>query len=150
MFPDYTIVHVFKSEYIMYWWWYFYLIECTDIKMGYGYWPKWNYSVINQKVTEHIDIICSHFCSIFFFCYPVDKGDIVLQFAQLDPKLLEDLDNERKLLDHIYDDYKNDVTHWYYGHFHKSQMQLINNTTFKLLNIAEICRHVITDNNYLL
>ena len=144
--PDYTIVHVLNQN-----------ILCVGggtsidrmyrLEMGYGYWS--NETIQYQpKVTEHIDIICSH--SAPSFCYPVDKGDIVFQFAQSDPKLLEDLDNERKLLDCIYDDYKDDVTHWYYGHFHKSQMQLINKTTFKLLNIAEICRHVSSDNNDLL
>ena len=34
-------------------------------------------------------------------------------------------------------------------HFHKSQMQTINNTMFKLLNIGEIVRHYSDDNNTL-
>ena len=49
----------------------------------------------------------------------------------------------------VYEDYKDEVTHWYYGHFHKSQMQTINNTMFKLLNIGEIVRHYSDDNNTL-
>ena len=53
------------------------------------------------------------------------------------------------MLDQVYEDYKDEVTHWYYGHFHKSQMQTINNTMFKLLNIGEIVRHYSDDNNTL-
>ncbi len=102
--------------------------------------------VYKPKVTEHIDIICSH--SAPSFCYPTDKGEIVEKFAEYDSTLLEDIKNERLTLDRVYEDYKDDVTHWYYGHFHKSQMQTINKTQFKLLGIGEICRHYV-DEQYL-
>lgn len=102
--------------------------------------------VYKPKVTEHIDIICSH--SAPSFCYPTDKGEIVEKFAEYDSTLLEDIRNERLTLDKVYEDYKDDVTHWYYGHFHKSQMQTINKTQFKLLGIGEICRHYV-DEQYL-
>ena len=69
---------------------------------------------------------------LLLFCYPNDKGGIVKDFAAYDSKLLEDIDRERAVLDQVYEDYKDEVTHWYYGHFHKSQMQTINNTMFKL------------------
>lgn len=100
------------------------------------------------KVDTKIDIICSHTAPSF--CFPTDKGGIVQEFAQYDRNLLKDIEKERLTMDRIYNDYKDTITHWYYGHFHKSQMQTINNTMFKLLNIGEICRHYVPDNNNLL
>lgn len=111
-----------------------------------SYWE--NERIMYQpKIKEHVDIICSH--SAPSFCYPVNKGPIVYHYAELDPDLLEDLDNERKLLDKVYDDYQNTLSNWYYGHFHSSNMQFINNCMFKLLSINEICRHVTDDYNLL-
>ena len=37
-------------------------------------------------------------------------------------------------------DYKDDITNWYYGHFHQSNTQTVGNICFRLLNIGEICR----------
>ncbi len=101
--------------------------------------------IYQPKVKEHINIICSH--SAPSFCYPYDKGDIVMEFAEYDHDLIKDINKERSILDKVYEDYKDEVTHWYYGHFHKSQTQTINNTVFKLLNIGEICRHYVPINN---
>lgn len=103
--------------------------------------------IYKPKYKETIDIICSH--SAPSFCYPIDKGQIVLHYAELDKDLLEDLENERKLLDKVYEDYKDTLTHWYYGHFHSSNMQKIENCIFKLLTINEMCRHVTDDYNLL-
>ena len=54
------------------------------------------------KVTERVDIICSH--SAPSFCYPTDKGSIVMEYAQYDENLLEDIQKERETLDLIYND----------------------------------------------
>lgn len=95
--------------------------------------------IYHPKVKEHIDIICSH--SAPSFCYPHNKGEIISQFAELDPELINDINHERFILDKVYNDYKDDITHWYYGHFHSSYTEIINNTVFKLLNISEIYLH---------
>lgn len=101
--------------------------------------------VYQPKVEESIDIICSH--SAPSFCYPYDKGSIVQAYAEYDSKLIEDITKERQILDKVYEDYKDTLTHWYYGHFHQSNMETINGVMFKLLNIGEICRHVNSDLN---
>ena len=98
------------------------------------------------KINKHIDIICSH--SAPSFCYPFTKGDIVLRYAENDETLLQDIEIERTTLDKIYDDYKDTITYWYYGHYHSSMMQMINGCMFRLLDIEEICRHVSDDNNF--
>lgn len=100
------------------------------------------------KVNEHIDIICSH--SAPSFCYPLTKGEIVTEYAKYDPSLIKDIETERSILNKVFEDYKDQITHWYYGHFHQSNIQIIDNITFKLLNIGEICRHVIPSNNDIL
>lgn len=97
------------------------------------------------KLTERVDIICSH--SAPSFCYPTDKGSIVMEYAQYDETLLEDIQKERETLDLIYNDYKDEITHWYYGHFHQSMFQEINNIKFRLLDIGELIQHV--DDNYI-
>lgn len=97
------------------------------------------------KVTERVDIICSH--SAPSFCYPTDKGGIVMEYANYDETLLEDIQKERETLDLIYNDYKDTISHWYYGHFHQSMFQEINNVKFRLLDIGELIQHV--DDNYI-
>lgn len=121
-------------------------IEKAKTLMSLSYWE--NESVKYQKkVNERIDIICSH--SAPDFCYPFDKGDIVMRFAEYDDKLLDDITKERTILSKIYDDYSDTLTHWYYGHFHQSHTCRMNNVVFKLLDIEEICRHVTDDNDFL-
>lgn len=56
-----------------------------------------------------MDIICSH--SAPSFCYPTDKGEIVMEYANYDETLLEDIQKERETLDLIYNDYKDTITH---------------------------------------
>ena len=120
-------------------------IDIAQLSVPSSYW--YNEQVMYKCVDEHIDIICSHTAPSF--CYPFNKGPVVLQYAELDENLLQDLDEERKLLDKVYEDHKDTLTHWYYGHFHSSNMQFINGCMFKLLTINEICRHVTDNNNFL-
>ena len=98
------------------------------------------------KVSEKINIIVSH--SAPSFAYPVGIGKIVHDFAENDSTLITDVINERQTLDIIWSDYKSDITHWYYGHYHSTQYQVIDGVVFKLLDISEIVRHV-TDNDLL-
>lgn len=118
--------------------------KTAELKAPRTYWED-EAIVYQSKVKEHIDIICSH--SAPSFCYPIDKGFIVQEFAQYDDKLLEDVANERTILDKVYEDYKDTVTHWYYGHFHNSYSQVVGNTYFKLLNINELFRHYESSSN---
>ena len=114
-------------------------------QMPLSYWE--NEQVKYQsKINERIDIICSH--SAPSFCYPFTKGDIVIRYAENDETLLQDIEIERTTLDKVYEDYKDTITHWYYGHYHSSMMQMINGCMFKLLDIEEICRHVSDYNNF--
>lgn len=82
--------------------------EIAEVNSPKTYWE--NEPVIYKpKVTEHIDIICSH--SAPSFCFPIDKGPMVQTFATYDHELLKDIDNERTTLDKVYEDYKDSITH---------------------------------------
>ena len=118
--------------------------EEAEVNARKCYWEN-EIPIYQPKVDERIDIICSH--SAPSFCFPSFKGSFVLNWAEYDKDLLSDLDKERAVFDAIYNDYKDTLTHWYYGHFHKSNYEIINNTKFRLLNIGEIYQHV-TDDNY--
>lgn len=111
-------------------------------KIIYSYWSDEQIKY-RKKIDHHIDIICSH--SSPSFCYPSTKGDIALRFAENDSTLLDDIQKEREILDKVYDDYKDTITHWYYGHYHASKIEEINGCIFRLLDIGEFSRHV-TDN----
>ena len=115
-------------------------------KCIYSWWENENVNY-QPKVSERVDIICSH--SAPSFCYPTDKGSIVMEYAQYDETLLEDIQKERETLDMIYNDYKDQITHWYYGHFHQSMFQEINNIKFRLLDIGEFIQHIDNVNDLL-
>lgn len=117
-------------------------IEEAFIKIPGSYWTDEQIKY-RGKIDYPIDIICSH--SSPPFCFPSTKGDIVLRFAENDPTLLDDIQKEREILDKVYDDYKDTITHWYYGHYHASKIEEINGCIFRLLDIGEFSRHV-TDN----
>lgn len=98
------------------------------------------------KLDIRIDIIVSH--SAPSFAYPIGIGGIVEHYALNDPTLKSDIEIERATLDKVYQDYKDDITHWYYGHYHSTQYQVLDGVVFKLLDISELVRHV-TDNDLL-
>ncbi len=86
----------------------------------------------------NIDTVITHTCPSF--CYPIDKSGIENWLSE-DSELRIDLDEERKLIDKIYERLKVDnhpIKHWYYGHFHKSNNEFIDDIHFTLLNIMEL------------
>lgn len=121
-------------------------LEKAKLLIPLSYWENEQVKY-QEKINEKIDIICSH--SAPNFCYPFNKGDIVRRFAEYDDKLLDDIEEERNILTKVYNDYKDTITHWYYGHYHQSMYQKINNCIFRLLDIEELCQHVTDDNNIL-
>lgn len=110
-------------------------IDDAKAKCNKIYWED-EQIIYQPKVDCRIDIICSH--SSPSFCYPIDKGPIVNEFASKDDLLLRDLNIERSLLDKVYNDYSDSIVEWYYGHFHFSKTEIINNTKFRLLDINEL------------
>ena len=83
----------------------------------------------------NIDVVCAHSCPSF--CDPTHKYGIE-GWLERDEKLGEDIDSERKVMDSIYNKLLEDghpLQKWFYGHFHRSNTEVINNVTFIMLNM---------------
>ena len=96
------------------------------------------------RTFENIDIVVTHTAPDF--CEPNNKmgfGYLVGQFAKDDPKLYEDLREERDLLTKMYDilKEKNNPDYWYYGHFHRDWAGKFDETNYRLLDINEVCEY---------
>lgn len=103
-----------------------------------SYWP--NEQIKYQpKVNQRIDVIISHTAPSF--CYPISKGDFVLSWAKQDENLLANIEEERQMMCKVFDDYKETLRYWYYGHFHDSKYEIIKEINFRLLNIEEFIEH---------
>ena len=90
---------------------------------------------INAKYK--VDIVVTHTSPSF--CELLTKYGL-LGWAKRDETLLEDCERERAILDHIFDslfETGQPLTHWYYGHFHKSWTSTIYGILFSMLDIME-------------
>jgi predicted phosphodiesterase len=74
------------------------------------------------------------------FADPVNKGHIVLNYAEDDETLIADLNEERQNLTTMYEilNKNNNIIKWIYGHFHRSNSMIYENTEFLLLDINEL------------
>lgn len=101
--------------------------------------PVYNEELINEikENNVNIDVIVSHTCPSFTF--PTEKTGISYWLI-IDPLLEKDLFVERSIIDNIY--YKliedgHNIKEWYYGHYHTSNKETVNNISFTLLNCIE-------------
>lgn len=85
-----------------------------------------------------IDTVVTHTAPSF--CEFISK-DGLKKFAADDPTLMDDVTEERALMDRLHDSLR-DVGHplkdWTYGHFHSSWHQNINNVMFSMLDCEEL------------
>lgn len=113
-------------------------------KTNVDYWKEEGFQYDEEKLTEvvrqvgGIDVVISHSCPEF--CYPVgDKVSIVSEFANLDVNLIAELRAERAELARAYNviAHYNKPKAWYYGHYHRNNVEYINDTKFVCLGIGE-------------
>ena len=107
-----------------------------------SYWPDevpvYDETLLNEISKEFkIDTIITHtapsFCELF-------SKDGIADWAEWDPELFTDIDKERHTIDQIFNHLKSDahpVSHWYYGHFHRSWTSEIEGVLFSMLDIME-------------
>ena len=111
------------------------------------YWPNEKFYLDREKLEglSGIDIVVTHTSPNF--AKPFDtKGNwpyIVKQFLYEDDALEDDLIQERLLLDEMYNILKknNKIDDWFYGHFHRNDTTLHENTLFHMLGINELYEH---------
>lgn len=113
-------------------------------KKTQGYWEN-EVVVVDKKLLEelkNINIVVTHTSPNF--CYPLTKGGIS-NYLLKDKELNNDLLVERQHLTTIYETLikNNDVSNWYYGHFHKDMDTYYENTKFTLIGINKIVEHRI-------
>jgi predicted phosphodiesterase len=116
---------------------------------GYGYhsngsegrsWWKDEVVVLDHeklKDLNDIDIIITHTAPSF--CSPILKDNLRMWF-NYDPPLENDVNVERQTMTEIYDILKenNNISEWYYGHFHGTHKTERDKTNFYGVNINEV------------
>ena len=94
------------------------------------------------KSINKVDIVVTHSAPTRVF--PVDLDSLVFEWMARDKTLhadiLRDRSEHRKFMNHlIWRGLK--PSFWYYGHFHRSRLQIHRGIVFKLLNINEFYEH---------
>jgi DNA repair exonuclease SbcCD nuclease subunit len=93
---------------------------------------------INQQFENSIHIVATHTCPSF--AYPATKGGI-LYWLQKDENLKQTLEYERAIMDKIFFKLKesqNNITDWYYGHYHQHHLEQHHDINFRLCDLAEL------------
>lgn len=82
-----------------------------------------------------INYVCTHTCPSF--CEPIHKKGIE-EWIKADPALNDELDEERKVFDDVYEFLKqtgHPLKAWYYGHYHYHKFMSIDEVKFYLLDM---------------
>lgn len=118
------------------------------------YWENEGCYLDEEKLSQlklndvNIDIVCTHTAPSFV--KPFGKLEIT-SWLQRDDKLGNDIDNERLIMDDIYNRLKEDghkLDLWVYGHFHFHNTQIVDNTKFVMLDMYRSGFYDIYDVSY--
>jgi predicted phosphodiesterase len=115
-----------------------------DVKTGNeSWWPDEIFNWEDDKLVDlrDINIVVTH--NAPDYCVPDNSngfGDFVYQFIAADPALKMDLLDERRLITMAFQTIKmyNNVTHHYYGHFHRSDLTTIDGIQHRVLGVGEL------------
>jgi len=109
------------------------------------HWPDEVFVLDEAKLSEFRDIkyIITH--SAPHFVDPINgfgrltHGPLVEDFSKDDPYLKAELDEERQNITRMYDILKenNNISKWFYGHFHRHNITKYDDTDFIMLDINE-------------
>lgn len=101
--------------------------------------PSYDEEILAEITGKYlIDTVVCHTAPSF--CELMSKKGLV-RFAQSDETLMEDVENERKVMDKIHTYLKQNgqpLSHWFYGHFHQSWHSDIDGCLFNMLDIMEL------------
>lgn len=109
-------------------------------KEGLSYWKNELFIFDEEKLNEikDVEVLVTHTC--MSFNKPTFFNNLVYSFAAKDQDLINDLDNERMLVDSMWkkiNENGNKIKFHFYGHFHFSNTEFINETKHVLLNCDE-------------
>lgn len=108
-------------------------IDRTGRAVGMSYWEDEGV-VFNKQACRKVDILVTHTAPSW--CFPQQFNEMVYGWAREDAYLLEDLTDERAVMDEIFK--LCSPTLHLYGHFHSSWTETINGCKHKLLSIDEM------------
>jgi Icc-related predicted phosphoesterase len=108
-------------------------IDRTMRKEGISYWKDEILKYEKDKLRK-VDILVTHTAPSW--CFPQTFNEMVYGWAREDADLLEDLTDERAVMDEIVKACQPSLH--LYGHFHSSWNEEINGCKHRLLNINEI------------
>ena len=103
-------------------------------KSGVNYWEDEKFVLSPEKVTEPVDVVVTH--SAPDFCWPLSKSGIESWYVH-DPNLESDVREEREGLAELAK-IATGYSRWYYGHYHKSNTEIIDGVRYRCLNELEI------------
>lgn len=112
-------------------------IDRTARKEGVSYWEDEVVKFDREKCQE-VDILVTHTAPTW--CFPQQFNEMVYGWAREDAYLLEDLTEERAIMDEICKLCKPKLH--LYGHFHSSWTERVNGCMHKLLDINEIWENI--------
>ena len=108
-------------------------IDRTGRTEGTSYWEK-EVLVFEKNKCEEVDILVTHTAPSW--CFPQQFNEMVYGWAREDAFLIEDLTDERAIMDEICKLCKPRLH--LYGHFHSSWTERVNGCIHRLLDINEI------------
>lgn len=108
-------------------------IDRTARRPGISFWENEGLNY-HKHECQHVDILVTHTAPSW--CFPQQFNNMVYGWAREDAYLLEDLTNERAVMDEIFKICQ--PTLHLYGHFHSSWTETINNCSHRLLDIDEL------------
>lgn len=111
---------------------------------GFDYWSDETVEYNPDKCSEKCDVLVMHSAPIS--CYPQDTKSSLKKVVSLyvpkiiewQNKMVEDLLIERQKLERVF--VKTQPRRAFWGHFHSSKKEIINNCECQLLNINEIVK----------
>lgn len=112
-------------------------IDRTGRKEGVSYWEGEGV-VFDKKKCNKVDVLVTHTAPSQ--CFPQTFNEIVYGWAREDAYLLEDLTDERAVMSEIFKICQ--PSFHFYGHFHTSRIETINNCTHRLLDINELYQFI--------
>ena len=112
-------------------------IDRAARKEGISYWEDEVVKFDREKCQE-VDILVTHTAPTW--CFPQQFNEMVHGWAREDAHLLEDLTEERAIMDEICKLCKPRLH--LYGHFHSSWTERVNGCMHKLLDINEIWENI--------
>lgn len=107
-------------------------IDRTGRQANVSYWENEGVE-FKRDLCQQVDCLIMHTAPSW--CFPQQFNEIVYGWAREDAYLLEDLTEERAIVDEIFKLCK--PSFFAYGHFHSSNLEVIEQCKYKLLNINE-------------